>query len=164
MAQISGLGKRFEEKFKLDFKRSFPTGTIDRIYDTTNGFKSISNISDFIGYSYPYIMYLECKSHLGNTWNFSYFTQYEKLLNKLDLKGVIAGVVLWMIDHDKVVFLPIATVKKMKEDGCKSFNIKMLSENRYNIIDIPSVKKRIFMDSDYSCLLLNADQMEVKNG
>lgn len=67
MAQISGLGKRFEEKFESDFKRSFPEGTIDRIYDTTNGFKSICNISDFIGYSYPCIMYLECKSHLGNT-------------------------------------------------------------------------------------------------
>lgn len=74
-----------------------------------------------------------------------------------------------MIDHDKVVFLPIATVKKMKEDGCKSFNIKMLSENKYDIIDIPSTKKRVYMNSDYSIILtqfLNTFCIneEVKNG
>jgi hypothetical protein len=46
-------GKQFENKFKIDFVKSFPEGTIDRIYDTTNGFKTISNISDFIGYNYP---------------------------------------------------------------------------------------------------------------
>ena len=42
-------GKAFEEVFKKNFKESFPDGTIDRIYDTTNGYKTISNISDFIG-------------------------------------------------------------------------------------------------------------------
>lgn len=63
----SNKGKQFESKFKIDFQKSFPNGTIDRIYDTTNGYKTISNVSDFIGYSYPCIMYLECKSHLGNT-------------------------------------------------------------------------------------------------
>ena len=146
-------GKQFESKFKLDFQKSFPDGTIDRIYDTTNGYKTICNVSDFIGYSYPCIMYLECKSHLSNTWNFSYFTQYDKLLTKIGIKGVIAGVVLWMIDHDVVVFLPVEEVKKMKEDGCKSFNIKMLEEKVYNILVLPSVKKRVFLDTDYRPLL-----------
>lgn len=150
-------GKLFEQKFLADFKRTVPNCSIDRIYDTTNGYKTISNISDFIGYAYPNIMYLECKSCLGNTWNFSYFTQYDKLSTKIGIRGVLAGVVLWMIDHDTVVFLPVAEVKKMKEDGLKSFNIKMLAKNTeplpYNIITIPSVKKRVFMDSDYSVLL-----------
>lgn len=145
-------GKAFEEKFYQDWKKSFPNGTINRIYDTMNGYKSISNVSDYIGYSYPNIMYLECKSHKGNTWNFNYFTQYEKLLEKIGIKGVIAGVILWMIDLDKVVFLPIEEVKKMKDNNCKSFNIKMLNEKVYNIIEIPSVKKRVYMDSDYSVI------------
>ena len=57
-----------------------------------------------------------------------------------------------MIDHDAVVFLPVEEVKKMKEDGLKSFNIKMLKEKLYNIIEIPSEKKRVFLDSDYSVL------------
>lgn len=60
-------GKAFEMVFKQDFKKSFPNGTLDRLYDTTNGYKTISNVCDFIGYSYPNIFYLECKSHLQNT-------------------------------------------------------------------------------------------------
>ena len=145
-------GKAWEQKFKQDFKKSFPEGTIDRIYDSVSGYKTISNVSDFIGYNYPNIFYLECKSHLSNTWNFSYFTQYEKLKTKVGIKGVRAGVVLWMIDHDKVVYLPVSSVTKMMEDGKKSFNIKMLEDKSYNIIEIPSVKKRVFLDSDYSIL------------
>ena len=54
-------GKAFEAKFKKDFLATVPNSTIDRLYDTTNGYKAISNISDFIGYSFPTIFYLECK-------------------------------------------------------------------------------------------------------
>lgn len=145
-------GKQFEQKFQLDFKKSFPNGTIDRIYDVTTGYKTISNISDFIGYNYPNIFYLECKSHLKNTWNFSYFTQYDKLKEKVGIPGVRSGVVLWMIDHDVVVYLPTSTVTEMKANGEKSFNIKMLKDKLYNIIEIPSEKKRVYLDSDYSVL------------
>ena len=129
-----------------------PNSTIDRLYDSTSGYKTISNISDFIGYSYPNIYYLECKSHLGNTWNFVNFTQYDKLKEKVGIPGVRAGVVLWMIDHDQVVYMPVSTVTKMKEDGCKSYNVKMVADKTYNIREIPSVKHRVFLDSDYSSL------------
>ena len=148
----TNLGKKFELKMKEDWKQSFPEGTIDRIYDSVSGYKTISNVCDFIAYNFPYIQYLECKSHLGNTWPFTKFTQYDKLIEKDGIKGVIAGVVLWMIEHDTVVFLPVGEVKKMKEDGLKSFNIKMLKNSSYNIVVIPSVKKRTFMDSDYTVL------------
>ena len=87
-------GKAFEEIFKKNFKESFPDGTIDRIYDTTNGYKTISNISDFIGYNEPNIFYLECKSHLGNTFPLANLTQYDKLKEKVGIPGVRAGVVL----------------------------------------------------------------------
>ena len=40
----------------------------------------------------------------------------------------------------------------MKNDGLKSINIKTTDKKLYNIIEIPSVKKRVFMDSDYRCL------------
>lgn len=63
----NNFGKKFEQKMKEDFKKSFPDGTIDRIYDSVSGYKTISNIADFIGYNYPNIFYLECKSHLGRT-------------------------------------------------------------------------------------------------
>ena len=145
-------GKAFEEVFKKNFKESFPDGTIDRIYDTTNGYKTISNISDFIGYNEPNIFYLECKSHLGNTFPLANLTQYDKLKEKVGIPGVRAGVVLWFIDHDRVCYVPISTITKMKEDDRKSVNIKYLDSHEYNIIEIPSVKKRVFMDSDYRCL------------
>ena len=87
-------GKQFEAKFKSDFINTVPNSTIDRLYDSTSGFKAVSNISDFIGYSYPSIMYLECKSHAGNTFPFSNLTQYDKLVRKIGIKGVRVGVVL----------------------------------------------------------------------
>ena len=145
-------GKQFEVKFKEDFKRSFPNGTIDRIYDTTNGYKTISNISDFIGYNYPNIYYLECKSHQGNTFPLANLTQYDKLKAKVGIKGVRAGVVLWFIDHDKVCYVPISTITQLKKDDKKSVNVKMLEDKSYNIYEISSVKKRVFLDSDYSIL------------
>ena len=44
----------------------------------------------------------------------------------------------------------MSTIKKLKNDGEKSIGIRHLEE--YNIKEIPSVKKRVFMDSDYSIL------------
>ena len=46
------LGKEFETRFKLDWTRTFPNGTITRLYDVTSGYKSMSTISDFICYNY----------------------------------------------------------------------------------------------------------------
>ena len=58
-------GKQFEQKLVVDWKNTMPDSSLDRLYDTMNGYKSITNISDFIGYSYPNIFYLECKTHKG---------------------------------------------------------------------------------------------------
>lgn len=145
-------GKAFEAKFKLDFLASLPEGTIDRIYDVTSGYKTISNIADFIGYNFPNMFYLECKSHLGNTFPLANLTQYEPLKEKVGIKGVRAGVVLWFIDHDVICYVPIKSITKMKEDGKKSVNIKMLSDDTYRIIKIPTEKKRVFLTGDYSVL------------
>lgn len=40
----------------------------------------------------------------------------------------------------------------MKQDGKKSVNINKSFDEGYNIKEIPSIKKRIFCDSDYSIL------------
>lgn len=71
-----------------------PDADITRLYDTTNGFKSVSNVSDFIGYIYPYIFYIECKSTQGNTFPFSRLKQLDKLSQKIGKKGVNAGAVI----------------------------------------------------------------------
>lgn len=158
MAQ--NYGKKFEVKFKEDFKK-IPNSSIDRIYDTTNGFSGIKNICDFIAYVYPNIFYFECKSIKGNTFPLSNLKQYDKLLAKKGIKGVNSGVVIWFYEKDKVVYVPIETFEKIKKENKKSYNLKeMLNNKEYRSIDIPSIKKRTFMDSDYTVLL----NMEEYNG
>lgn len=147
---MSNLGKQFELKFKEDFSK-IPESTIDRIYDVTTGYKSISNVCDFICYKYPNIFYIECKSHKGASFPFVNLTQYSKLKDKVEIKGVRAGVILWLYEKDLVLYVPISTISQMMTDGKKSVGIRDL--DKYNIIKIPSIKKRVFMDSDYSILL-----------
>ena len=147
----SSKGKAFEEKFKEDLKKSFPDGTIDRLYDTTMGYKSISTVSDFICYNYPNIMYIECKTHKSSSFPFTNLTQYDKIKMKVGIKGVRAGIVLWLYEKDKVFYIPISTIMQMKADGKKSVGLRSIEEG-YNIIEIPSQKMRVYMNSDYSCL------------
>lgn len=144
-------GKQFEERFRNDWKLSFPNGTIDRIYDTMNGYKAISNVCDFLGYDYPNIFYLECKTHAGASLPFVNITQYEKLKYKVGITGVRTGVVLWLYDKDLVLYIPISTITAMKEKGLKSVGVKALDDG-WNIKVIPSEKVRVFMHSDYSVL------------
>lgn len=148
---MTSKGKSFEEKFKEDWKKSFPNGTLDRLYDTMNGYRSISNVSDFICYNYPNIYYIECKSHKGASIPFTNITQYVKIKQKEGIHGVRAGVVLWLYEKDMVLYIPISTITQMKKDGKKSVGIRSIKEG-YNIIEIPSKKKRVYMESDYSCL------------
>ena len=144
-------GKAFEERFKKDFMQSFPNGTIDRIYDVVSGYKAISNVSDFIGYNYPNIFYLECKSHKGASIPFVNITQYEKLKSKVGIPGVRAGVVLWLIEKDVIYYIPISTIAKMKQEGKKSVGVQAYLDN-YNIKLIPTEKLRTFLRGDYSVL------------
>ena len=146
-------GKQFESKFKEDWVRTVPESSIDRIYDVVSGKKTISNISDFVGYKYPNIFYLECKSTAENTFNFAKLTQYDKLVKKVGIKGVRAGVIIWFIKHDRVIYVPIKTITKMKEDGLKSVNIREIDATEYRFFNIPSTTLRVFLESDYSCLL-----------
>lgn len=143
-------GKAWEAKFKTDFMKSFPDGSIDRLYDPVGGYYGINNICDFIGYEWPNIYYLELKSHKGNTFPFTCLSQYDKLTSKVGIKGVRAGVVLWFIDHDQVIYAPISTITKMKEDGKKSINVKELDD--YHLIKLPGQKKRVFVECDYRVL------------
>lgn len=144
-------GKNFELKFKRDFLKTVPNSTIDRLYDSMSGYMAISNISDFIGYSFPLIFYLECKTHKGASIPFKNLTQYDKLKAKVGIHGVRAGIILWLYEKDIVMYIPISTISQMKKDGKKSVGLKAIEEG-YNIKIIPSIKKRVFMDSNYSCL------------
>ena len=78
--------------------------------------------------------------------------QYERLLEYKNIPGVYPGVLLWLSEKDKVMWISIIEMEKMVKDGKKSIGLKMLKEKSYNIIEIPSVKKRVYLDSDYTIL------------
>lgn len=59
-----------------------------------------------------------------------------------------AGVIIWFVEHDEVVYVPIQTVLEMVEAGKKSINIKEI--DYYHIVRLPSVKKRTFLETDYT--------------
>ena len=155
---MTSRGKQFEEKLKEDWMKTFPNGFLHRLPDQMNGYKNTSsNLCDFIGFNIDKLYLIECKSHRGASIPMGNITQYEKLKKKIGIPGVRAGVVLWLIDKDLVMYIPMSTVKLLKENGEKSIGVRHLDD--YNIKVIPSIKKRVFMDSDYS-LLLNLEDGE----
>lgn len=144
-------GKQFENRFKLDWEKSFPDSFILRLPDQMSGYKGSNNICDFICFNKGILYLIECKVHKGASIPFDKISQYPKLLEKSSIPGVRAGVILYLYDKFKVFYIPASTIKKMKEDGKKSVGIKAVEEG-YNIIEIPSTKLRVFMDSDYTIL------------
>lgn len=145
-------GKQFENLVRNQFAL-IPESVIERLYDTTNGFKGITQPADFLAYIYPNFFYLEVKVvQTGNTFDLSRLTQYDKLIEKSGIHGVRAGIILWWVEKQTVAYVPVKTIQKLKEDGKKSFNLKYLSTQEYRGIVIPSKLKRVFMDSDYSIL------------
>lgn len=146
------IGKKFEDRVYADFSL-LEGSTIDRLYDVTMGRRKISNVSDFIAYKYPIHFYLECKEIEEPRFNLSLLTQYDKLIEKKNIKGVCAGVVLWFSSYDRVCFVSIEEIEKMKSEETKSINVKMLDGvykgKSYEILELPSEKKRKYMITDY---------------
>ena len=145
-------GKAFESRFRLQWQETVPDSFIYRLNDQVSGYKGTSrNVSDFICYKKPIIYLIECKSHEGNTFPLATLRQYDELIQYDDIPGVEPGVILWMVDHDKVLWIPISTFKRLKDENKKSFNIKMINE--YKCLELPSKKLRTFMSTNYSALI-----------
>lgn len=140
-------GKIWEQRFREDMLK-LANISVDRLPDQFTGLKNSSNISDFIVYKYPSLIFAEVKCCYGNTFNFANLRQYDKLLAKKDIKGVFPYVIIWFIDHDKVLAFNIKDIELMKKDKLKSINIK--TYDNYNHIDIPVQKKRVLVTCDYS--------------
>lgn len=148
MATKVNRGKDFEERIRAAFE-SVHNCSVDRLHDQMSGFAGSSNICDFIIYRKPHQLYLECKACYGNTLNFHNITdnQWKGLLEKSKIDGVIAGVVVWFIDHDETVFIPIQALNNSRENGAKSVNIRTAQrEFGMNYIPLSGQKKRIFFD------------------
>lgn len=146
---MANRGKQFEQKFTEDFLK-LDGASIDRLYDVTIGYKEIKQVSDFICYLFPNIFYMECKTHKGASLPLANVSQFDSLKKKIGIKGVRSGILLWLYEKDRVFYIPSKTLVQLKADGEKSVGLRHL--DKYRIIEIPSIKKRIFMDSDYSIL------------
>ena len=148
-------GKAWEEKFKQDWKKTFPGTFIFRLKDQMTGYKETSgNPCDFLCYPGKNKLFMvECKEHKGASIPFTAIPQYNRLLEYKDCKNTFPGVMLWLSEKDKVMWISITEMEKMIKDGKKSIGIKMLTDKSYNIIEIPSEKKRIYLDSDYTVLM-----------
>ena len=140
-------GKKFENIIQ-DACMKVKGVSVDRIHDQTNGFKNSSNICDFIMYKYPHQYYIECKTIHGNTFPLSNVSkkQREGMLEKSKIPGVIAGIILWFVDHDKTFFIPIQHIQDEMDLGFKSLNVRKLDKQIWKKIE--GTKRRIFFDYD----------------
>lgn len=151
---MASRGKKFEDRFKSDWVESVPDSVCYRLYDTMSGYMGQRNVGDFICYKYPNIFLIDTKSIQGNTLPFSDLRQYDQMLEYKNIKGVRVGFVVWFVDHDKVLWIPVQTMEKIQKEGLKSYNIrKMFGNDDYPILEIPSYKLRTFMKSNYSELI-----------
>lgn len=140
-------GKQFEDVIKQAFLK-VPDVSIDRLRDASKKLKGVDNPSDFIVYKKPHEIYVECKSHKGNTLPLSCIRdeQWDGLDDKSQINGVRAGVIIWFIDHDITVWIDIRELVCWRMLGYKSVNVKDLN-NIYNIL-IKGKKKRVYFDYD----------------
>ena len=137
-------GKKFEEQVRKDFEKLSDVSII-RMPDPTSGYLGIRNISDFIVYRYPNMIFLECKSIHGNTFPLSNITdnQYNGMLEQAHIPGVFCGIMVWWVDNDVTTFFPIPYIRKLKDEGYKS--IHYANEHGYTV---PGKKKRVFTEYD----------------
>lgn len=151
---MASRGKKFEDRFKLDWVESVPDSVCYRLYDTMSGYMGQRNVGDFICYKYPLMFIIDCKSIQGNTLPFSDLRQYDQMLEYKDIDGLQVGFIVWFIDHDfGILWIPVQTMEKIKNEGKKSFNVKMIDNPEYECLLIPSKKLRTFYKSDYSALV-----------
>jgi len=150
-------GKEFEGIFQNDWQRTFPNTFFLRLKDDVSmNYGNAKNPCDFLCMPKDNLFMIETKTHYDNRFPFSDLSQYESLVSYRNCPNVIPGVIIWFIDYDRVLFYHIDEITKMKRDGLKSINLRKEKEfNRYHYIEIPSKKKRVFMESDYSILVYN---------
>lgn len=125
-----------------------------RLYDTTNGFVGIKNPCDFIYYSYPNRIMIECKSVEGNTLPFSIITenQLDSLTQHSKEYGVITGIAVEFRKDKKCYYIPIQVVNDISENRRKSITVDMCREHPC-IVDLNAKYRRTnctFNDNEFS--------------
>lgn len=154
-----GRGKDFEKEIRAALQ--LPDVSLDRFPDPMAGYAGIRNICDFGTYQYPFQCYFELKQRKGNTLNFSSDItkdQWEGLQEKAMIPGVVAGYIVWFIEHDITTFVPAQELKRLQEQGAKSLNVKDIQDNRVQHILVDGHKKRIMFSYDGQSFLKKLKQ------
>ncbi len=159
------FGKKFEDRFRIDYKRCFPNTLIYRLPDQQSGYAGggSSNPCDFMCYPGNCVLMVECKAHAKASIPFSAIPQYERLLDYKGKYKTFPGVLVWFYEKDTIIWVSIEEMEKMVIDGEKSIGLRMIDEKKpykksYNIIKVPATKLRTFMEADLNYLV------EVLNG
>lgn len=173
-------GKEFERQVYKNLSEVEGV-SIDRIPDQVTKYKgSSSNICDFIAYKYPKLLYLECKSTHGASLSIysepkpdkkgelhGFYgnirdNQWEGLLKKSELIGVRAGVIIWFVDKDVTMYVPIEVLKRLRDEGYKSIkytdnDLIVYSDNQTLRIVAPikGKKKRTMFEYDFTDFFSN---------
>ena len=145
---MANRAKAFEKRFASDWERTVQDSLCYRLLDVMSGYKAISNAGDYICFKSPSCFIIDCKSTEQNTFSVN-FRQYDQMVKYMNIPGLHCGVIIWFINHDKCVWVPIETFVKLKADDKKSFNVKMIGSDEYFHIEIPSKKIRTYLSSDY---------------
>lgn len=147
-------GKIFEDKFRENWSKCFPNTFVFRLVDQVSGFKTTSqNPCDFLCFPGKKLFMVECKSHDGASIPFSAIPQYERLLEYKHFENVVPGIIIWFKEKDKLIWVHINVAEKIFNDGNKSIQLKMLNDEKYDLKEIPSVKKRVYLEANYNYLV-----------
>ena len=148
-------GKKFEACVRADLLK-LDHVWVHRLADQMSGFAYNSrNLCDFICFWRSKLFLLECKVCKNKKYYLSNFRQYDILsgIEKQEIPNLKIGVIIWFNTFDKIIYVPVSEMIKMKEDNVKSIDITdCLNESKYNIVEIPTSKKKIFFNCDFSFL------------
>lgn len=145
-------GKQFEETVRKSLANVGGTSIV-RLPDPVQGYLGYRNICDFIVYHYPHQYFIECKTIHGNTFPYSNITknQLDGMYKMAQYSGVVAGVLVWFVDHDVTKFLPIDFIKyDMNTHKSVRFDYENNSVGgKWHIITVHGKKKRVLFEYDF---------------
>ena len=125
-------GKQFEAEVKKAFQKCTKPHYLLRLYDPGFGFSGVKNFADFVLFISPYMVFIECKSTDGGTFNFNQLSenQFNGLLDAAckEATNILAGVLIWFKERDITVFVPINAIYTLKREGKKSIAVNELNQ------------------------------------
>lgn len=159
MAKKKNHGKEFEDQIRKGLQ-AVEDSWVERLPDQVSRFKGSNNPSDFIFYKYPRMFYLECKSTEEDTLSFEKITQWQDLLERARVNGIVAGVMVWFINRDETYFIDIRLLECMRQEGYKSipWDCHWVIDKRIEgwtdyWTTIRGVKKRVYFDYDMNLFM-----------